>query len=89
MQEAAKVISDWGSEGYETASRIVGRDVAHGMLSTHIRHNVERMNPDATPWKINEITARVTQDVFPDELSREELDTLRAAANILNKHNRS
>ena len=37
--EAAKVISDWGYEGVETATRIVGGDVANRMFEAHIRSN--------------------------------------------------
>ncbi len=38
IQRAAKVIVEDGTEGFHTASSIVGRDMAVAMLAVHIRH---------------------------------------------------
>jgi len=39
MMEAAKAIEADGVDGFETATKIVGRDIAVGMLIVHLRAN--------------------------------------------------
>ena len=61
LHEAAKIIRADAEEGIQSATAIVGRDVALGMLVIFIRHSIngERF-PDAddTTEQVNEILRR-------------------------------
>ncbi len=83
--EAAKMINDWGDEGVRSAGRIVGDDVARGMLEVHVRNNVRAMHPNASSDEIARKTAEALKDVFPasESLSEEEVKTVRKAAEVL------
>ncbi len=80
--EAAKIISDWGSEGIQAAARIVGNDRAEGMLTSHVRRNVEEMHRGASPDEVARITQQVLDEVFPRGVIDEEAETIRRAADI-------
>jgi len=44
-QRAQKLIDDWGSEGVESASALVGESVAQGMLQSKVARNLDQMYP--------------------------------------------
>jgi len=91
-QEAAKMISDWGSEGVRSAARIVGEDVAEGMLANHVQQNVRQSFPDLevqgdeTTEELQRKIKRHQREAKESKLKPEERKAVEEARKTLRKH---
>lgn len=89
---AAKLISDWGCEGVESAARLVGNETAQGMLQSHVRKNVQQSHPglevrgDETTEELKQKVENHRKKTVESQLSPKERKAVKKAKATLRKH---
>ncbi len=89
---AAKLISDWGCEGEQSAARIIGKSAAQGMTQAHIRKNVQESFPGInvdgkeTTEELQDKIKKYRRSKIESELTDEQLKQVHEARKTLRKY---